>query len=269
MMTEQGWFETADCNAALEPFEMHSGVDGLNAYLTTARRKEVGKSMHTSLLNASKWIPFAGEAYHTSTDPSDYFLVPTIIMPSDLPNRNGAAFPLTELTKFQPSMGCIAYQGWKGKGVHVEHANTDPTKAIGVVADVTMKPLSDTGLWKVITLLAIDRTKNTPITGAILRGERKNYSMGAMVRGHSCSICGSKSIIQKGHKTRYDGLSCGVTHASMGRNGTFRTFRADDGSTNLGFLNVIDISPIEVSSVAVPAYVSAESNYEHMMSFAE
>lgn len=268
MIVENQWFETADCSLSLDPFEMVHGEPGLDAYVSTAAKKSVGKELYSSMVNAPKWIPFAAEAYHTSKNPSDYFLVPTIIMPSDLPNRNGAAFPLSELTKFQPSLGSIAYQGWKGKGVHVEHANTDPTKAIGVVADVTMRRLGDTDLWKVITLLAIDRTKNLPITGAILRGERKAYSMGAMVRGHSCSICGSVGMIRAGHKTRYDGLTCKTSHASMARDNTFRTFKADDGSTRLGYLNVIDITPIEVSSVAVPAYVSAESDYAHLMSFA-
>jgi len=125
--------------------------------------------------------------------------------------------------------------------------------------------MGNTGMWKVISLMAIDRTKNTAITGAILKGQRKNYSMGAMVRGHSCSVCGSESIIRQTHKTRYDGLKCGMSHASMSRSNDFRVFEQADGSRKLGFLNVIDITPIEVSSVAVPAYVSADSSLDNLM----
>ncbi len=255
------WLETADVSQTFDPIELFGGDDTFNAYVEKhPQSMEVAKAAYQTMVTAPDWIPFAAEAYHTSNKVSDYFIIPTIIMPSDLPNRNAAAFPLAELTKFSPDIGDLAYRGWKGKPVHVEHINQDPTKAIGAVVDVSMRPLKNTSMWKVITLLAVDRTKNVPITSAILRGERKHYSMGAMVKGHTCSVCGARGDIQKGHRTRYDGLACGTQHAALERNGQFKVFDTAKGGKTLGFLNVYDIKPFEVSSVSVPAYVSADSS---------
>ena len=270
MFTDYGYFETADVQVSLPPFDMFNGEAGLDVYYSHNRDKislESAKSVHKVLLNAPDWIPFAAEVYETSKDVKDYFLVPTIIMPSDLPNRNGVAFPFTELTKFSPEIGDLSYRGWKGKPVHVEHENANPVKAIGMVADVSMRKMNRANLHKVITLLAIDRTKRTNVTNEILAGRRNNYSMGAMVKGHVCSVCGSKSFIQSNHRTKFDGLRCKEAHASMSRNHDFRIYDNDDGTKKLGYLNVHGIMPIEVSSVGVPAYVSAETNFKDLMSF--
>lgn len=262
-----GWLETADVTATLPPLE----IEKLSTLETYAKRNRVSDEtagyINGVMMNVPDWLPFAAEIYKTSANVKDYFVVPTIIMPSDLPNRNGAAFPLTELTKFSPDIGDLTYKGWKGKPVHIEHQNTDPTKAIGAVVDVSMRKIKDTNLWKVITLLAIDKTKRPDISDEILAGRRTNYSMGAMVKGHVCSVCGAKSLIKPTHKTRYDGLECKESHGSFSRHNTFREFSDAQGNKIIGYLNVHGIMPIEVSSVKVPAYVSAETNYDHIQSF--
>lgn len=268
MWTDKGWMETADVSASLPPFELYHGEAGLDVYTNRHHvSQETAKTVHGVMLNAPKWMPFASDIYKTSENVKDYFLVPTIIMPSDLPNRNGSAFPLKELSTFSPEIGNLAYMGWNGKPVHVEHDNMNPEKAIGMVVDVAMRKMKNSSLWKVLTLLAIDRTKRPEITGEILAGRRNNYSMGALVKGHQCSICGSRSVLDKSHRTRYDGLKCRETHASLSRKFEFRTFEQADGTTKLGFLNVHGIMPIEVSSVGVPAYSSAETSFEDIQSF--
>jgi hypothetical protein len=56
-------------------------------------------------LDFNTWLPFSAPHYQISPDPSDYILTPVIVMPSDIPNRNGVAFPLKELIAFNPDMG--------------------------------------------------------------------------------------------------------------------------------------------------------------------
>lgn len=68
------------------------------------------------------WFPFAAKKYHISDKLSDYVIFSTIICPSDIPNRNGIAFPLEELVKFTDTPSPhLVYQGWKSCPLHLEH----------------------------------------------------------------------------------------------------------------------------------------------------
>jgi hypothetical protein len=90
-------------------------------------------------LDFPKWLPFASKSLKISASLSDYIVVPVVIMPTDLPNRNGVAFPLAQLVKWDNEMGRVAYKTWTGQPVHYEHANQDPTKAYGVVVDTYLR----------------------------------------------------------------------------------------------------------------------------------
>lgn len=68
------------------------------------------------------WFPFAAKKYHISDKLSDYVIFSTIICPSDIPNRNGIAFPLEELVKFTDTPSPhLVYQGWRSCPLHYEH----------------------------------------------------------------------------------------------------------------------------------------------------
>ena len=76
-------------------------------------------------LDYNVWLPFAAPVYKISPRIEDYVIVNTIICPSDIPNRNGIAFPATELARFQPPpMNRMAYKAWKGCPVHCFPAGT-------------------------------------------------------------------------------------------------------------------------------------------------
>lgn len=140
-------------------------------------------------------LPWLAPALHISPNPEDYFMFPVPIMYSDLPNRNGVSFPLSELVKWNPDLKCQAYESWRFAPMFVEHKSEDITKAIGVVADVALRKIEGYGngkLWKVVALAAIDRTKNPELAARMERGELNTYSMGAMVDGWTCSYCGAQ-----------------------------------------------------------------------------
>lgn len=259
---DNAFLETADVAFSLPPMEMHKGKDSVVEYASkNSVSHETIEQMHSALVNAPKWLPFSSKVFHTSSDVSDYFTVPTIIMPTDLPNRNLTAFPRSELIKFDPEIGGQVYSGWIGKPVYYNHQNLDYTKAIGTVVDVSMRRMPGTAgdLWKVIALMAIDRTKNTKLAHDILSGRRRNYSMGAMVKSYQCSICGCTGQIKAGMKDKYECMPCGKSHAFFDRAGKFRSTPLDRNGDvkTIGFLNAIGVKPFEISTVDYPAFASA------------
>lgn len=254
------WMETADVSVSLPPLELHRGKDGLAEYASKNPISDDTKAkLYSTMLTAPRWLPHASKVYETSSDVTDYFTVPTIIMPTDLPNRNLTAFPREELARFDPEIGDHVYAGWKGKPVYIEHDNMDYKKAIGAVVDVSMRPITGTNLHKVIALMAIDRTKNPEIANAILAGRRRTYSMGAMVRAYECSVCKAMGFIKPGIKNKYEVMPCGKEHAYYDRQGRFRVVPTAMGarSQTIGFLNARSVKPFEISTVSYPAFASA------------
>jgi hypothetical protein len=195
-------------------------------------------------LDFKSWLPYAAPAYHISPDPKDYILVPVIIMPSDLPNRNGVAFPLSELVKFNPEVGKQAYQTWKGKPTHWDHCNEDITQAYGVIIESTLRKLigfNGGRLWKVLSFLSFDRSKHADTCQRILDGDVNSYSMGAWVSAYTCSYCGEE--VGK----------CDHLH----KNKPGEMYQLNN---KLVFRNCQGIDGFETSGVDTPAYISALSD---------
>lgn len=196
-------------------------------------------------LDFETWLPFSSSHYHISSNPSDYILVPVVAMPSDLPNRNSAAFPLSELIKFDPELGMQAFKTWKGKPTFLEHRNDDITKAYGVIADSSLRKLngwSDGKVWKLLLLLAFDRSKHSDVTDKISSGEFNSYSMGAWVSGYTCSYCGAE-VGKCVHIDKHN-----------------KNFSMYELNGKIVSKNCHDICGFECSSVGTPAFISAISD---------
>lgn len=194
--------------------------------------------------HVKSWLPQASKVYKISPDLNDYILVEVCIMCSDLPNRNAVAFPLTELTSFNPDVGCLGYQTWIGKPTFVEHHNDILEHAKGVIFDAYMKdaPEYEGDIGKVYVLLGFDKTKDPKLCEEILSGKRNCYSMGSYSDNFRCSICGS--LASKG----------GCEHCDVSRP------RLEIVDGKLAFSNVVGMMGFEVSSVETPAFVMAETN---------
>lgn len=208
---------------------------------------EKASDVQGAKLDITQWLPFAAKKMNISPDIKDYVFVPVFTIPSSLPNRNSVAFPLEALKDYSVDYGMLGYQTFKGKPVHLEHNNSDPTKAYGIIVDCSLRPLRGYGngkVWKLMELLAIDRTKNPDMANKILKGEYNSYSMGAMVGRYSCSICNAN-------------ITSKETCPHVGKPGTI-DFREFDGK--LAFKNVWDIGGIETSIVATPAFHVANSD---------
>ncbi len=145
-------------------------------------------------LDITEWLPFCAGAYKISPNIEDYVFVPVFLIPSELPNRNGVAFPLKTLLEFNVEHGRIAYKTLIAKPIHYDHDNQDPTRAYGVIADVFLRRLHGYGnnmVYKVMALLAIDRSKYPDIAQKVLSNELNSYSMGSWVDHYTCSYCQS------------------------------------------------------------------------------
>ncbi len=215
-------------------------------------------------LDYADWLPFAAKTYHVSPRIEDYILVKTVVCPSDLPNRNGIAFPAVELAKFlPPPMNRQVYKAWKGCPIHTEHDNEDHTKAHGIILDTFMTRVTGFGggkLWKVMGLLAIDKNKYPDRAMQVLTKEVNTYSMGAMVEMFRCGYCGTECY----HDPETE-RHIGCHHISSIKNVNWGVERSYDGQEHLSFLNAYGISPIECSIVDDPAWAPALSDevWEH------
>lgn len=194
------------------------------------------------------WLPAAAECLDLSPSLDDYVLAITVSMPSDLPNRNGIAFPLEALTEWHPEHGMPMFETWKGKPVCYEHQNdvaSSTELAKGIILDCQMSRMENTAgdIWKVVKLLAIDRNKDRLLADDIIEGRRTHYSMGARVRAFTCSICGS------------DTSDTACAHLPAGSSGPIRDFGGE-----LAFKNTVYPVGFECSSVEVPAFYSASDS---------
>ena len=211
-------------------------------------------------LEVQSYLPLAAEKYGISKNIKDYVIVPVIILPTDIPNRNSVAFPYEELMKFNVSQGRPNYKTWAGKPTFIEHENADYTAAKGIVFDTYMKPLehAEGNIYKLIALCGFDRSKDYELARQILSGDRKSYSMGAFISQYECSVCGMHSRPGKmntecGHVIR--GKPEIYTHSSGAKIPSYLIARQE-------------ITGFEVSSVGVPAWSSAtNSNLFDMRSY--
>ncbi len=136
------------------------------------------------------FLPAASESYHISANPDDYVIVSLPIVTCDIPNRNIQCFPIEEVTHFDPLYGMMVYETFKKKPTHIDHVNTDPTKAKGIHIDASMQYVAKYDLWKINVLTMWDRSKDPQLIKDILDKKRNGYSMGATVSHFICSICG-------------------------------------------------------------------------------
>ena len=231
--------ETAEINTdAVEalPFDEQEGRQ-------VARRLEV-----------ESWLPLAASTYQISPHIEDYIIVPHLIVPSDVPNRNNVGFIKEELMAFNHHRGMPAFKTWRGMPTHLEHQNSDHTKAKGIVLDTYIKafPEAEGDMLKVMALSAFDGSKDPALYTQIRNKIRRYYSMGAFINQYECAICGAVS--KKNNKN----TDCG--HVVRGKIKFFDVKTQEWGTiAKPSYYIARGITGFEISSVAVPAWAGAEN----------
>lgn len=238
--------------ATVNPLDIHKEISKKNIEIFRNKGISIKSSLAPgmesgSTLDILQWLRFSSECYHISPHIEDYVMLPVIIMPSELPNRNGVGFPLQELTRFHPLAGRLSYKTFKGKPTHYEHKNDDITKAKGVIADALLRKMqgySSDKVWKLVELLAFDRSKDPQLCNRILSNDISTYSMGAWIEGSTCSYCGKQKC----------------DHINPKDDVAFK--RIGD---SLVYRRVFGIEGFETSAVESPAYLTAltDNSYVH------
>lgn len=243
-----------DASNGAAPIDMHKEMKRKNITKASADNglimdgKPLGLGSGAAALDWNTWLPFAAKQYQISPNIEDYLVVPVLTIPSDLPNRNGVAFPLQSLVRFSTDTGQQAYKTFKGKPTLYEHSpHDDPTKAKGVILDTYLRPFKYHGIWRLLELLAFDRTKDRQLAEDIRLRRMNSYSMGAFVDYYTCSYCGAK-LGECSHIPADHDPSADVVFYNL--NG------------KMVFLNCNGVEGFETSAVADPAFVTAlNDNY--------
>lgn len=202
-------------------------------------------------IEANLWLPYAAHAYDLSRDIRDYVIVPVPVMWTSIPNTNGDSVSLSEFMKFNPSMGMQAFKTFRGKPCHLEHANKDIKKAKGVILDVFMRPIKKFGkgkYYKLVELMAYDRSKDSQLVDSILAGENNAYSVGFYYNAYSCSVCNH---------------AVGVSSNQPCSHTRIRMKPYLDKQRRVVYRQCMDVIGFETSVVKNPAFISAVSDIVH------
>lgn len=196
------------------------------------------------VLDCNYWLPYAAEHYDISRDIRDYVLVPIPAIFSSLPNTNGDSLSLKEMLSFKPEYGMQMYKTFKGQPTHREHDNKNLLKAKGVILESFLRPIKfNPHFYKIVLLMAFDRTKDSLLVEQILTKQMNAYSVGFYYTSYACSIC--NHVVGKGINLS----PC--SHTQMGR----PTYKQADN--RLAFRQCQDAKGFECSAVGTPAFVSA------------
>lgn len=210
--------------------------------------QQVGMSRESSA-ECNLWLPAAAKVYKISKNIRDYILAPVPVMFSDIPNTNGDAVTIQEMLRFDPDMGMQAFKTFRGQPCHREHANKVIEVAKGVILDVFLRPVKRYGngrYYKLVLLMAYDRTKDPELVRQILAGEENAYSVGFYFKNYACSVCGA--VVGQGLNSK----PCSHT---VPRRPTYK-----DTTGRLVYRQCGYIKGFECSSVFNPSYTVAIQN---------
>lgn len=223
-----------------KPIEVSSLEKSGKNLILSDRQSGTGSAEMVNECNT--WLPYAADQYHLSRDIKDYVLIPLPVMFSDLPNTNGDSLSIGEMLKFKPDMGMQMYKTFRGQPTYTEHDNQNIVKAKGVILDAFLRPIANHigNVYKLVLLLAYDRTKDPMLVQSILNKNDNAYSVGFYYSSYRCSICGKH--VGKG----IDSTPC--QHTKLGR----PTYRQEDG--RLVYRKCENGRGFECSSVKNPAY---------------
>ena len=265
----KGAIEERSGTVAGPPVDMHRALKRRDVEMADGGGKLAVPSHST--LDVS-WLKPAAAKLNISPSIRDYVMAPTILFFASVPNRNGLGFLEHDLVEWSTESKMPAYKSWRGAPIHVEHDNKDPSKASGVVLDTFMQKhdADPKAFWKVMSYLAVDRTKSPELAKEVLARKKDTWSMGAYINGgYACSLCGQASC---GHippptarKKQFALIEDGYAHYQDGSKHSLMDDRRGEENASLPDLPVLAFAVgkaphgFEVSSVGVPAYPMAQN----------
>jgi len=157
-------------------------------------------------------------------------------------NANYDGWPVDQIKK--------GYKTFIGRPIYVEHNNSDPDRARGVILDAMYKEAKlDSGVIdaSVYCLMEVDAQSFPKLASAIMDGKLKAVSMGADVEGTQCSACGKYAS----KPSEY------CVHIPRMKGRTVTVYKEGSRSESLVFESCIKPNFFELSFVFDPADESA------------
>jgi len=157
-------------------------------------------------------------------------------------NANYDGWPVDQIKK--------SYKSFVGRPIYVEHNNSDPDRARGVILDAIYKESKlSSGILdaSVYCLMEVDAQTFPKLASAIMEGKLKAVSMGADVEGTQCSACGKYAS----KPSEY------CVHIPRLKGRTVTVYKEGSRSESLVFESCIKPNFFELSFVFDPADESA------------
>jgi len=157
-------------------------------------------------------------------------------------NANYDGWPVDQIKK--------SYKTFVGRPIYVEHNNSDPERARGVILDAVYresKLASGATDASVYCLMEVDGENFPKLANAIMHGSLNAVSMGADVEGTQCSACGKYASKPKDY----------CTHIPRLKGRTVTVYKAGKRVESLVYESCIKPNFFELSFVFEPADESA------------
>jgi len=203
--------------------------------------KQIKKSLNFISDDVLKAV---AKIYNLSSNIDDYIFPVPRAVGADMPNSNGDRFAHEELTRYSPEHRCLVYQTFRNDPLHVEHAADNPKTARGFIPDAVYIQDNPKDRY-VLTVVAVDTTKDPALAEALIKGEVDSFSMGCSCEAVQCSYSKCRKIA----KTDKD-LCKHLVNSKM--------HYIDD---ELIYENCLGVDYQELSVVGDPAYTAATTQF--------
>lgn len=212
-----------------------------NSELKDFEKKTVGKALNLISKEALKSL---AKVYNISSNINDYIFPVPRAVGADEPNSNGDRFSHEELTRFSPSHRCQVYQTFRNDPLHVEHAADNPKTARGFIPDAFYVQDNPKDRY-VLTVVAMDATKDPALAEGLLSGEIDSFSMGCICEAVQCSYSKCRKI----------------AHTDRDMCEHLKHYRMARFNGELIYEDCLGVEYQELSVVGDPAYDKARTQY--------
>lgn len=184
------------------------------------------------------------KVYDLSANIDDYIFPVPRAVGADLPNSNGDRFAHEELIRYSPQHRCLVYQTFRNDPLHVEHAADNPKTARGFIPDAYYVQDNPKDRY-VLTVVAMDTTKDPALAEGLLSGEIDAFSMGCICEAVQCSYSKCRKI----------------AHTDRDMCEHLKHYRMSRFNGELIFEDCLGVEYQELSVVGDPAYDKARTQY--------
>jgi hypothetical protein len=212
-----------------------------NADIKDNEHKTINKALN---LISKEVIKSLAKVYNISDNINDYIFPVPRAVGADIPNSNGDRFAHEELLRYSSNHRCLVYQTFRNDPLHVEHAADNPKTARGFIPDAYYMQ-DDPKDRYVLTVVAMDTTKDPALADGLLSGEIDSFSMGCVCDAVQCSYSKCRKI------AKTDRELC--EH--------LRRYKMARINGELVYEDCLGVEYQELSVVGDPAYEKARTQY--------